>query len=93
MRAVLRELAPLPATVEDVLATKSKAGGKIGIRGCSALLKPENAETLKAIREHPRLKGYLEPGAPPGYLMLKSRSNPDNFLLRCEDLGFELYLI
>ena len=40
--------------------------------------------------EHPQLKGYLEPGAPPGYLLLKSRSNPDNFVQRCQDLGFEV---
>ena len=35
--------------------------------------------------------GYLEPGAPPGYLLLKSRSDPDNFVRRCRDLGFEVY--
>ena len=48
-------------------------------------------EVLAAIREHPQLKGYLEPGAPPGYLLLKSRSNPDNFVRRCQDLGFAVH--
>ena len=91
LREVLRALEPLPATVADLLATKSKVGGKIGIRWCSALVKPENAEVLAAIREHPQLKGYLEPGAPPGYLLLKSRSDPDNFVRRCRDLGFEVH--
>jgi hypothetical protein len=91
LREVLRALEPLPATVADLLATKSKVGGKIGIRWCSALVKPESAEVLAAIREHPQLKGYLEPGAPPGYLLLKSRSDPDNFVRRCRDLAFEVH--
>ncbi len=91
LREVLRELEPLPATVADLLATKSKVGGKIGIRWCSALVKPESPEVLAAIREHPQLKGYLEPGAPPGYLLLKSRSDPDNFVRRCRDLGFAVH--
>ena len=93
LREVLRELEPLPSTVADLLATKSKVGGKIGIRWCSALVKPESAEVLAAIREHPQLKGYLEPGAPPGYLLLKSRSDPDNFVRRCRDLGFAVHTL
>jgi hypothetical protein len=91
LREVFRDLEPLPPTVADLLATKSKAGGKVSIRWCSALVKPESAEALAAIREHPQLKGYLEPGAPPGYLLLKSRSSPDNFVRRCQDLGFEVH--
>ncbi len=91
LREVLRPLEPLPSTVADLLATKSKVGGKIGIRWCSALVQPESDEALAAIREHPQLKGYLEPGAPPGYLLLKSRSDPDNFVRRCRDLGFEVH--
>ena len=87
---MLRELEPLPPSVADLLATKSKVGGKVGIRWCSALLKPESAEVLAAIREHPTLKGYLEPGAPPGYLLIKSRSDPSSFVRRCQDLGFQV---
>jgi hypothetical protein len=90
LREALRPLELLPSTVADLLATKSKVGGKIGIRWCSALVQPESAEALAAIREHPQLKGYLEPGAPPGYLLLKSRSDPDNFVRRCRELGFEV---
>ena len=90
LREVFRELEPLPPSVADLLATKSKVGGKVGIRWCSALLKPESAEVLAAIREHPKLKGYLEPGAPPGYLLIKSRSDPSNFVRRCQDLGFKM---
>ena len=90
LREVFRELEPLPSTLVDLLATKSKLGGKIGIRWCSALVKPESAEALAAIGEHPLLKGYLEEGAPPGYLLLKSQSSPDNFILRCRELGFEV---
>jgi hypothetical protein len=62
----------------------------IGIRWCSALVKPQEPETLTAIREHPKLKGYLEAGAPPGYLWIKSTSNPGNFVQRCQALGFEV---
>jgi hypothetical protein len=90
LREVFRELEPLPPAVVDLLATKSKVGGKIGIRWCSALVKPESVEVLAAIREHPELKGYLEPGAPPGYLLIKSRSDPGNFVRRCQDLGFQV---
>jgi hypothetical protein len=91
LREALRALEPLPPSVADLLATKSKVGGQVGIRWCSALVKPESPEVLAAIREHPQLKGYLEPGAPPGYLLLKSRSNPDNFVRRCQDLGFAVH--
>jgi hypothetical protein len=90
LREVFRELEPLPPAVTDLLATRSKVGGKVGIRWCSALLKPESAEVLTAIHEHPKLKGYLEPGAPPGYLLIKSRSDPGNFVRRCQDLGFQV---
>jgi hypothetical protein len=88
LREALRDLEPLPSVVADLLGTKSKVGGTVGIRWCSALVKPENAEVLAAIREHPQLKGYLESGAPPGYLLVKSRSRPDNFVRRCQALGF-----
>jgi len=65
----------------------------VDIRWCSALVKPESAAVLAAICEHPQLKGYLEPGAPPGYLLIKSRSNPDNFVRRCQDLGFAVHTL
>jgi hypothetical protein len=91
LREALRTREPLPSSVADLLGTKSQVGGKVGIRWCSALVKPESAEVLAAIREHPQLKGYLEPGAPPGYLLIKSRSNPDNFVQRCQDLGFAVH--
>ena len=47
-------------------------------------------EVLAAIRAHPSLKGYIEPGAPPGYLLIKPQSDPDNFVLRCQTLGFNV---
>jgi hypothetical protein len=86
----LKGLEPLPSTVSVLLGMKSKMGGLVGIRECSALVKPERPETLTAIREHPRLKGYLEPGAPPGYLLIKANSNPANFVQRCQELGFDV---
>jgi hypothetical protein len=93
LRAVLQPLEPWPSTVADLLATKSKVGGRIGIRWCSALVKPESDEALAVIRKHPQLKGYLESGAPPGYLLIKSRSDPDNFVRRCQDLGFDVHAL
>jgi hypothetical protein len=90
LRLALRELEPLPSPIVSLLSTKSRAGGVLGVRFCSALVKPENPDVLEAIREHPRLKGYLEPGAPPGYLLIKARSDPANFLHRCRELGFQI---
>lgn len=87
---LLADVQPLPGTLADVLQAKSKLGGRIGIRWCSALVKPETPEALSAIREHPQLKGYLEAGAPPGYLLIKPASNPDTFARRCQALGFEV---
>ena len=43
-----------------------------------------------AIRSHPKLKGYLEPGAPAGYLLIKAQSSPENFAHRCQLLGFKV---
>ena len=88
--AVLKGLGPLPGTVAALLGTKSKLGGTIGICRCSALVKPKEPETLTAIREHPKLKGYLERGAPPGYLLIKHASSPENFVQRCQALGFDV---
>jgi hypothetical protein len=93
LRLALRALEPLPSSIADLLGTKSKVGGKLGIRWCSALVKPESPEALAAIREHPQLKVYLEPGAPPGYLLIKSRANPNNFVRRCQDLGFAVHTL
>jgi hypothetical protein len=36
-------------------------------------VQPENAEVLDAIRQHSRLNGYLEAGAPKGYLLIKQQ--------------------
>lgn len=88
LATVLQALKPLPATIERFLNTKPMASGEIRIRGCSAIVKPENLEVLEAIREHRRLKGYLEAGAPDGYLLIKPRSDPYQFVKRCQELGF-----
>ncbi len=88
LRAALKALEPLPDTIDRFLDTKPLEVGEIRIRGCSALVKPENAEVLAAIREHRQLKGYLEAGAPAGYLLIKPQSDPYNFIQRCQNLGF-----
>src|SRR5205814_9777738 len=53
LRAALKAQEPLPATISAMLEAPSKLGGVIAIRGCSALVKPENPEVLSAICEHP----------------------------------------
>jgi hypothetical protein len=88
LRAVLKELEPLPSTFTSLLGTRSKLGGEIALGYCRALVKPENAEVLAAIRAHPKLKGYLGAHSPPGYLIIKESSDPNNFILRCRELGF-----
>ena len=93
LRAVLNVLEPLPAAFAVVLQDETKLGGKVAIRYCSALVKLETPEALSAVRQHPQLKGYLEAGAPPGYLLVKSTSNPDTFVRRCRALGFEVGLL
>jgi hypothetical protein len=90
LRAALAKLDPMPPSLSVALQTESSLGGKIGVRYCSALVKPATAEAAAAIRQHPQLKGYLEPGAPSGFLLVKPGSNPDNFLRRCQALGFEI---
>jgi hypothetical protein len=93
LREVLEESGPLPATVDSLLRHRPTGGGEIRIRACSAIVQPESAEVLDAIRRHSRLKGYLEAGPPQGCLMIKPQSNPSNFVQRCRELGFKVTLL
>lgn len=88
LRTVLQRLGPLPATIDRLLNSTRTVTGTVSIRGCSAIVKPENAEVLAAIKAHRRLKGYLDIEAPAGYLLIKPRSNPHEFIRRCRELGF-----
>ena len=81
LKAALKELEPLPPTVKSLLDARSVTG-ELRIRGCSAIVKPENPEVLDAIKKHRRLRGYLEAGAPQGYLLIKGNSSPHNFVQR-----------
>lgn len=93
LRKALQDLGPLPSTITDLLGTKSKLGGEIALAYCTAIVKPENADVLEAIRLHPKLKGYLATHSPPGYLIIKVNSDPDNFIWRCRELGFTVKLV
>jgi hypothetical protein len=93
LREVLEEWGPLPAAADSLLRHRPLGGGEIRISVCSAIVQPETAEVLDAIRQHRRLKGYLEAGAPKGYLLIKQQSNPNNFVQRCEELGFRVTLL
>lgn len=90
LRQALKDLEPLPPAIAKLLGTESQLGGEVVIRGCSAIVKPENAQVLEAIRKHPSLKNYIEPGGPPGYLLIKPASEPYNFIERCRKLGFNI---
>ena len=63
----------MPATADNLLRHRPLEGGEIRIRGCRAIVQPESAEVLDAIRQHSRQKGYLEAGAPRGYLLTKQQ--------------------
>ena len=78
---------------DSLLRHKPLGSGEIRVRGCSAIVQPESAEVLDAIRQHSRLKGYLEAGAPKGYLLIKQQSNPSNFVQRCKELGFKVTIL
>lgn len=93
LRELLEESGPLPATADSLLRHGPFRGGEIRIRGCSAIVQAENAEVLDAIRQHSRLKGYLESWAPKGYLLIKQGSNPANFVQRSKALGFRFTLL
>lgn len=90
LRATFAKLDRMPPWLSAVLQTKTSLGGRLGVRYCSALVKPATTEAAAAIRQHPKLKSFLEPGAPPGFLLVKAGSNPNNFLRRCQTLGFEI---
>jgi hypothetical protein len=93
LREILEEAGPLPSTVDSLLGNKPLQTGGIRIRYCSAIAQPGRPEVLDAIRQHSRLKGYLEPGAPKGYLLIKPQSSPFNFVQRCHELGFKVTLL
>lgn len=90
LNSVFEKSQHLPRKLAGLLKIKPLEHPGLGIRGCSALIRPDSAEVEQAIRKHPRLKGYIEAGAPPGYLLIKPQSDPHNFVRRCRELGFEV---
>lgn len=87
---LLKEFEPLPSGFRNILEEKPAIGGALHIKVCSAIVKMEDPEMLSVIRKHNKLKGYIEPGGPPGFLLVKSTSNPANFVMRCREYGFEV---
>ncbi|MFM9964043.1 MAG: hypothetical protein ACKV2Q_22805 [Planctomycetaceae bacterium] len=90
LRGLLGATGSLSSKVEKLLGGASPRGGRMLFAHCSGVVIPENDEVAKAIRQHPRLKGYLAPNAPPGLLLIKPDSDPSNFITRCRELGFEV---
>ena len=93
LRAVLGDLAPLPDAIDRLLGTTPSTGGHVSMRLCSALITARDPDVLTAIQEHRWLKGYIESGCPPGYLLIKSTSSAHNFVKRCLELGFEVEVL
>jgi hypothetical protein len=87
---LLKELEPLPSGIRSLLEKKPEIEGVLRIHACSAIVKPENPAMLSTIRNHNKLKGYIDPSGPPGYLLVKSTSNAVNFIKRCQEYGFEV---
>ena len=90
LRHLLGSAGSLPSQVDKLLGGASPQGGHMQFAFCRGLVIPESKQVAQAIRQHPRLKGYLAPNAPPGFLLIKSESDPSNFIQRCRELGFEV---
>lgn len=74
---------PVRSFLEMEEGTQSE--GALQMRYCSAIVIPDNLELLTRIRSHPKLKGYIAPNSPSGFLLIKPESNPDNFYRRCRE--------
>lgn len=90
LRELLREAGPLSSQVERILGVAAPRGGRVQFAQCSGVVIPESDQVARAIRQHPKLKGYIAPNAPPGLLLIKPQSDPGNFITRCRELGFEV---
>ena len=92
LQETLLDLDPLPPEVNAFFETQQQhpVGGVLRMRYCSAIVRPDNPELIPVIRSHPKLKWYIEPNSPKGYLLIKSESNPYNFIQRCKEFGFEV---
>ena len=93
LRTVLGDLAPLPDAIDRLLGITPSTGGHVSVRLCSALITARDPDVLTAIQEHRKLKGYIESGSPPGYLLVKSTSSAHNFVKRCFELGFKVEVL
>jgi hypothetical protein len=90
---VLRVLAPctdLPGTVRHFLGDQPTAGGTLHFLACRGLVRAADPNQVAVILAHPKLKGYFDPKAPPGCLVIKENSDPAAFLIRCKQFGFEV---
>jgi hypothetical protein len=72
------------------LGDQPTVGGVLHFRGCRGLVRAADPRVLALIVAHPKLKGYLDPNAPPGCLVIKENSNPSAFIARCKQFGFEV---
>ena len=63
------------------------------MRHVSGIVKPDNPELVSFIRSHARFKGYIEPGGPPGYLLIRANTDFGNFLARCREYGFDIEVL
>jgi len=87
---ILEPCSPLPPAVAAFLRRETKQGGEVYFLSCRGLGRVDDLEVLGRIKAHPKLKSYLVPGGPPGFLIIKDGADPFNFVQRCQDHGFEV---
>ena len=90
---VLEGCAPLPAKVANFLNRETIQGGELHLLLCGGLVRVDDPRVLDHIKAHPKLKGYLVNGGPPGYLVIKEGVRLINFVQRCKDYGFEVKML
>ena len=86
---MFRALEPLPSAVADLLATKPKVGGKVGIRWCSAV-KPREYRSPGRDPRAPAAERLPRTGGPAGLPVAQEPLEPRQLRPRCQDLGFEV---
>lgn len=75
---MLREFDLLAATVENVLGAQPDTG-EIRIRGCSAIVKPENAGNARGDQATPSVQGLLGEQCAAGVLAEQKQLEPVDF--------------
>jgi len=79
----------LPHTVSNLIFSPQSAAPSASVKYqyCSMIIKTSAAD---AIARHSKLKNYISRKLEADYLLIKYDSNPENFLKRCIECGFNV---